>query len=187
MALAEGGFGVLPVTEVAPELLAAFHCGKVHLDDFLATCMGLHEDRLGLTSVVFHADVPDAVVGYFTLANDAIPLNTSEQAELGLREEVALTAFPGVKLGRFAVAEGLQGQGVGAQLLELVLGEILDSASLSAARLVVVDADNDPSVLRFYERHGFERSLWAEKQGRNHGGRVQPTAIKMIRDVLRSP
>lgn len=187
MPLAEGGFGLLPVTEVAPELLAAFHCGKGHLDTVLAGRAGMHEDRLGLTTVVFHRDVHDAVVGYFTLANDAIPLNTSEQAELGLRDEVVLTAFPGVKLGRFAVSQDLQGQGVGAQLLDLVLGEILDSASLSAARLVIVDADNDPSVLRFYERHGFERSLWAEKQSRNHGGLAPPAAIKMIRDILRTP
>lgn len=186
MPLAEGGFGLLPVTEVAPELLAAFRCGKGHLDAFLVNSVAMHEDRLGLTTVVFHHDVQDAVVGYFTLANDAVPLNTSEQVELGLRGEVALTAFPGVKLGRFAVAQNQQGQGVGAQLLELVMGEILDSASLSAARLVIVDADNDPPVLSFYERHGFEKSLWAEKQARNHGGRAPPAAIKMIRDVLRT-
>ena len=186
MPLAENGFGLLPVTEVAPELLAAFRCGKDHLDAFLANSVGMHEDRLGLTTVVFHRDVQDAVVGYFTLANDAVPLNTSEQAELGLRDDVALTAFPGVKIGRFAVAQNLQGQGVGAQLLELVLGEILDSESLSAARLAIVDADNDPPVLRFYERHGFERSLWAEKQARNHGGRASPAAVKMIRDILRT-
>lgn len=186
MPLAEGEFGLLPVTEAPPELLAAFRCGKDHLDHFLVNSVGMHADRLGLTSVVFHPEVQNAVVGYFTLANDAIPLNTSEQAELGLHDEVALTAFPAVKLGRFAVAHGLQGQGVGAQILELVMGEILDAESLSAARLVIVDADNDPPVLRFYERHGFERSLWAEKQARNHGGRAPPAAIKMIRDILRT-
>jgi hypothetical protein len=76
--------------------------------------------------------------------------------------------------------------GLGAQILERVMGEILDAESLSAARLVIVDADNDPPVLRFYERHGFEKSLWAEKQARNHGGRSPPAAIKMIRDILRT-
>lgn len=190
MPLQAGGFGLLPVTDVDPALLSAFHCGKPHLDEFLVSAAGLHEARLSHTTVVFHAQVPDAVVGYFALAHDSIPLNTSEQAELGLREAVALSSFPAVKLGRLAVAEQLQGQGVGAQLLELVVGEVLEAATPSAARLLVVDADNDPRVIRFYEQNGFERSLWAEKQARNHAprntARASQAPVKMLRDILRT-
>lgn len=190
MALRESGFGVLPIVDVEPELLVGFECGKSHLDRFLASDgVDMHLDRLGLTSVVFHADVPGTVVGFFTLSNDGIPLTTSEQQELGLRGEFALTAFPAVKLGRLAVAKRLQGQGVGRQLMDLVLGEILDSASLSAARLVVVDADNDPPVLAFYRQLGFQDSLWAQRQARNHGGGRRadpPAAVKMVRDILSS-
>jgi ribosomal protein S18 acetylase RimI-like enzyme len=57
-------------------------------------------------------------------------------------------------------------QGVGQHLMRLVHGEILDSTSLSAARLIIVDADNRPEVLRFYRAHGYQDSLWAEQQGR---------------------
>lgn len=189
MALRPDGFGLLPIREVEPQLLAAFSCGKARLDQFLVEqATDLHLDRLGHTTVVFHQDLNGIVVGYFTLSNDGIPLKTSEITELGLRGEAKFTAFPAVKLGRLAVHQDLQGQGIGRQLVDLVLGEILDSESLSAARLLIVDADNDPSVLTFYRKEGFQLSLWAENATRNHarGERnAQPATVKMIRDVLR--
>ncbi len=66
------------------------------------------------------------------------------------------------------------------------VGDILNTAGLSAARLIVVDADNDEAVLGFYEALGFERSLWAEEMARNHTKkRAKPQTIKMHRDVFK--
>jgi GNAT superfamily N-acetyltransferase len=186
MLLAEDGFGLLSVEHVAVELLAAFKCGKIHLDSFLVNALDYHRDRIGLTTVVMHRDVPDKVIGYFTLANDALPLTTSEQGELGLYGVVPVKAYPAVKLGRLAVAQDLQGRGIGRQIMDLVHGEVLDSASLSAARLVILDADNEPGVMTFYRKLGYQESLWAEHKGRVSGPkRVGPAAtVKMIRDIL---
>jgi ribosomal protein S18 acetylase RimI-like enzyme len=187
MSLAQEGYGLLPVVEVSLEALAGFDCGKQHLNEFLRNASDFHRDRLGLTSVVFHGDMAGRVIGYFTLANDSLPLTTSEQGELGLQNIVALRAYPAVKLGRLAIASDFQDQGVGEQVMDLVHGEILDSASLSAARLVIVDADNDPRVVKFYRKLGYQESLWAEKQGRKESGSksvVPASTIKMIRDIL---
>lgn len=188
MALWEGGFGILPVTEVERTALSSFQCGKPHLDRFLLeSAAAMHHDRLGLTHVVFHSAVSSGAVGYFTLSNDGLPLTTSEQEELGLDSKVKLGAFPAVKLGRLAVAQHLHGQGVGRHLMRLVLDLVRDTRSGSAARLLVVDADNDPPVLAFYRRLGFQDSLWAQKQARHHSGgqRSGPSiTIKMVRDVL---
>lgn len=185
MPLPEDGYGLLPVIDVAPALLEAFRCGKEHLDSFLVQSPDFHRARLGLTTVVFHRDV-QGVIGYFTLANDALPLTTSEQMELNV--DVVLKAYPAVKLGRLAVAQPLQGQGIGEQLMAFVHGEILDSSSLSAARLVILDADNDPRVISFYRRVRYQESLWAETQMKNHGpgGKkgIQLATVKMIRDIL---
>jgi GNAT superfamily N-acetyltransferase len=184
--LTEDGFGLLSVVDVAAALLTGFRCGKDHLDAFLVDAPHFHRDRLGLTTVVMHKDVPDRVVGFFTLANDALPLTTSEQGELGLHDAVSLKAYPAVKLGRLAVAADLQGRGIGEQMMDLVHGEILDSASLSAARLVILDADNEPRVVSFYRKLGYEESLWAERQAREGGPRkIGPApTVKMIRDIL---
>ncbi len=185
MPLTEDGYGLLPVIDVDPALLEGFRCGKTHLDTFLIQAGDLHRARLGLTTVAFHRDV-QGVVGYFTLANDALPLTTSEQLELNV--DIVLKAYPAVKLGRLAVAEHLQGQGLGEQLMAFVHGEIFDSSSLSAARLVILDADNEPRVIAFYKKARYQESLWAESQAKNHGhgGKkgTAPTTVKMIRDIL---
>lgn len=187
MPLRDKGYGLVPVVDVAPLLLERFDCGKEHLNRFLVEARTLHADRLGFTAVAFHQDYPGQVIGYFTLANDGLPLTTSEQGELGLCDDVTLSSFPAVKVCRLAVARGLQRQGVGRQLMALVHGEIHDAASLSAARIVIVDADNTPEVVSFYAALGYRNSLWAERQARHHGPAMRrgpPQAVKMIRDIL---
>ncbi|HNI20975.1 MAG TPA: GNAT family N-acetyltransferase [Nitrospira sp.] len=184
--LPEEGYGYLPITEVEPATLGAFTCGKPRLDEFLTTqARALHEARLGFTNVVFHQQF-EGPVGYFTLANDAIKLNDSEKFELGFGEHIELAAFPAVKIGRLAVHQDLQRRGVGGALMALLLGDILNTAGLSAARLIVVDADNDDAVLCFYEKLGFETSLWAEDMAKNHTKkRASAATIKMHRDVFK--
>lgn len=184
--LTDEGYGYLPITEVDPATLGTFSCGKPRLDDFLsAQALALHKARLGFTNVVFHQQF-EGPVGYFTLANDAIKLNDSEKFELGFGEHIELAAFPAVKIGRLAVHQDLHRKGVGVVLMTLLLGDILNTAGLSAARLIVVDADNDDAVLRFYEKLGFETSLWAEEMARNHTKkRAKPQTIKMHRDVFK--
>ena len=142
-----------------------------------------HQQRLGLTSVVFHQDV-EGIVGYFTLTNDAIRLRDSEKFDLGIDTEIEIGFIPAVKLGRLAVAERLQRDGAGSAIMDLVRGEVFDSTSRSAARLLITDADNDDRVIRFYEKVGFKRALFAEAaQQREARGRRART-VKMWRDVL---
>jgi len=125
------------------------------------------------------------------MSNDSIKLKTSEISELGLDEFDQLGSYPAVKLGRFAVSEDLQGQGVGQQLLRFVKGAIFDANYRSAARLIVVDAANTAKVLRFYESNGFVSSLWAEDQARHQGRSVRgrnnlaAETVKMIADIMR--
>jgi ribosomal protein S18 acetylase RimI-like enzyme len=185
--LATGGYGLLPLTDVVPDQLAAFDCGTPHLNDFLRVeATPLHTYRLGFTSVVFHEDFAGPV-GYFTLCNDAIPLTSSELFEMDIDEtQIRLKAIPAVKIGRLAVASELQSQGVGAAIMGLLLGEVLSSSNLSTARVLVVDADNQPRVVSFYERQGFERSLWAEKQAKNNQKAASGTTVKMVRDILKA-
>ncbi len=69
-----------------------------------------------------------------------------------------------------------------------VHGEVLESASLSAARLVILDADNEEPVVEFYRSLGYQESLWAENQAKHQAAKVKatgrPVTVKMIRDIL---
>lgn len=187
MKLADGQFGLLPLPAVQAGQLAAFDCGKAGLNQFLThQALLSHQSLLSHTSAVFHTDY-EGLVGYFTLCNDAVQLKDSERFDLGLDQEVTLNHFPAVKIGRLAVSHDLQGRGVGTAIMTLIRGGLMGTATLSAARLLSVDADNDELVLRFYGKMGFEPSLWAEDRQKHHGGRSgkRPTTIKMLRDILK--
>lgn len=185
-ALDPSGYGYLPITEIEAGLTAGFDCGKPNLNDFLhQQALLLHQARLSFTSVLFHRDY-EGIVGFFTLANDAIPLSDSEKFDLGLNIEVVLQSFPAVKICRLGIALPLQRDGVGSALMNLLLGDILAGDTFSASRLVVVDADPDEKVIKYYEKNGFEKSLWAEKSTKNHGGIRRGASVKMLRDVMRN-
>jgi GNAT superfamily N-acetyltransferase len=174
-------YGFLPVEEVEQITLENFTCTKERLDQFLKVdAKDYHTGRVGYTTCVFHEDVV-GLVGYYTMSNDAIKLNSSEYLDLGLNLSEPIHSIPAVLIGKFAVRKDLQGDGNGAEIMELVIGEILGAAASSAARLVVVDADHDQRVIRFYERCGFQHSLNAQKQAKHQGGGV---TVKMFRDVL---
>lgn len=186
MGLPLDGYGVLPVTAAPPSLLNRFDCGKPHLNNFLTDkAPFFHRARLGLTSVVMHSQVDNEVLGYFTLSNDAIKLMTSEELDLGLEDKPGLSHFPAIKIGRLAVTKNCQGNGVGTDILGLAMDQMLLDSAASAARIAVVDADNDDAVVRFYKRNGFVVSLWAEKQATNQGSKTQRrTTVTMLRDIL---
>lgn len=184
--LSRDGYGLLPVTELSVALLGSFSCGKPRLDEFLReTAVFYHRERLGFTWVVVHEQCTD-VLAYFTLGNDTLKLTSSEEADLSLSDYAGLSHFPAVRMGRLAVATPYQKTGVSHRVMQLALDEVRGDLGLSsAARLVVVDADNDESVLRYYERHGFVRSAWADKQATHQGGKRQArTTIKLLRDIL---
>lgn len=186
MVLPLDGYGLLPVTSAQPSLLKRFTCGKRHLDEFLTgKAPFFHRARLGLTSVVLHADAGDHMLGYFTLSNDAIKLVDSEEFDLGLEDKSGLSHFPAIKIGRLAVATSQQGQGVGSAILRLAMDQMVLDSTTSAARIAVVDADNDDAVIRFYQNNGFAVSQWAEKQAIHQGGRGKRRAtVTLLRDIL---
>jgi ribosomal protein S18 acetylase RimI-like enzyme len=181
-----GFTALIPINEVAEtELyrLKQFSCGNHSLDSFLhAQAQELHADHLNHTNLLFHEEF-GGLVGYITLSNDSIPLKVSEVGDLGLAYQTDLHSFPAVKIGRLAVHADLQRTGVGTRLLDLAIGEIVGAQTVTAARLMITDAVNDPKVIRFYERHGFLESFWATDQARNNGRGRDRATIKMIRDI----
>ncbi|HZY86446.1 MAG TPA: GNAT family N-acetyltransferase [Gemmataceae bacterium] len=136
-----------------------FCCGKAPLDDFLRSLVSQYEKRgLGRTYVAVKPGEKRAY-GYYTLASGAV-------AFAALPTEVARKLprhpVPVALLGRLAVDQAAQGQGLGAELLMDALHRCLGlSQSLGLFAVEVVAIDDEAK--RFYEKYDFLPLLDAER------------------------
>ncbi len=96
----------------------------------------------------------DRILGYFSLTMGSVL-----RADAPSRLVRGLPAYPVgiVLLARLAVARQEQGKGLGALLLAEALRKALAAGEAASARLVVVEAVDEPAA-RFYEHHGFVRA-----------------------------
>lgn len=67
-----------------------------------------------------------------------------------------LTRYPGVLVGRLAVATKFSNKGIGSEVLDFIKMWFLDDANKTGCRFAIVDAKNEPNVLRFYEKNNFK-------------------------------
>jgi GNAT superfamily N-acetyltransferase len=128
-----------------------FYCGKESLDEFLRSLVSQYEKRkLGRTYVAVPVG-QKKVYGYYTLASAAVsfsslPVKTSKKLP---RHPV-----PVVLLGRLAVDQSMQGQGLGRTLLMDALKRVLELSERLGVFAVEVKAI-DREAMEFYQRYGF--------------------------------
>ncbi len=130
-----------------------FSCGAKSLDFYLKTQAS--QDMKRKANAVFalvDPRMPTAISGYFTLCAYTL--------EPGLVPEAARKHIPRYPLvsatliGRLAVSNTYQGQGVGGVLLARALRMAYEHASIIGSSMVVVDGLDDRAA-RFYAAHGF--------------------------------
>lgn len=134
---------------------ADFACGVESLDHYLQTQAG-QDVRRRANGVFILADRtrPAHVLGYYTLCATALaPGDVPEAARKHIARYPLVSA---TLIGRLAVAEGRQGQKLGAVLLADALRRALASAGTVGSSMIVVDA-LDERAASFYEAHGFIR------------------------------
>lgn len=168
------------LTDEYLELLPPFDCGRENLGAFLADdAPEYHKHGLTHTTLVFVQGDP-AVAGFFSLSSDSVNLSTFETGELGLPFDAPIKFFPAVKITRFAVHLKYQRSGLGLQLIDSIEGLVYaDGSSSIATRLLTVDAVNEPDVLAFYDKAGFEECREAERKAQ----RQQRETILMYKDI----
>ncbi len=133
---------------------AAFSCGTPELDRYFREQAGQEGRRHVAFVWVLYDAVDNLVAGYYTLSTASIE-------PTGLPPEIArkLPRYPtlgALLIGRLAVDERYQGQGLGRVLLMDALGRSLVLRQQLGFVAVIVDAKNE-QARRFYERHGFQR------------------------------
>jgi|SRR5208337_4551876 len=134
---------------------AGFTCGIESLDRYIRTQASQDvRRRANGVFVLAGSDNPDAIPGYYTLC-----ATTLAPGEVPLKARKHLPRYPLVAatlIGRLAVAQSRQGEGLGALLLADALHRAYASAAIVGSSMVVVDAISEHAAA-FYEAHGFIR------------------------------
>ncbi len=137
-----------------------FRCGYPSLDCYLQKQAGQdNKRRISRVFVATAAEAPGVVVGYYTLSALAIDL---EQLPPDLRQKLPRYSIPAALIGRLAVSQNAQGQGIGRMLITDAIKRTLVVGDEIAIYAMVVDAI-DESAKTFYLRYGFQ-SLEADRR-----------------------
>lgn len=129
----------------------SFSCGVAALDRYLQQQASQVAKRKVATAFVAVEEDGKTVLGYYTLSMAALPLG--DLPEDVARKLPLYPSVPAVRLGRLAVAKGVQGQGLGAHLLMDAMNRALGNEIAGAVFLV--DA-KDEAARRFYLSFGFQ-------------------------------
>lgn len=128
---------------------SVFNSGSKSLDSYLKQQV-TQDSRRRITACFVAHDADNRIVGYYTLASASMLLSELP-ADFG-KKLPRYPSVPAVRLGRLAVDQNFQGQGLGGALL----ADALDRAIRSeiAAYAMVVNAKDDRAAM-FYHHHGF--------------------------------
>lgn len=125
-----------------------FACGEPDLDRFIKKYAKRNQDDyLGTTYVLAEGA---SVLAYVTVAAAQV---RADELPVDLADQLPSYPLPVLRLARLAVDSGLQGQGVGRQLLRVVFDLALGQAEKVGCVGVVVDAK--PGAAEYYRRYGF--------------------------------
>lgn len=140
--------------------LSEFRNGKhPSLDDWLRDRALASEGLSARTYVVCESAAPGRVIGYYAISTAAEQHIALPSAKLrrGMPERIPL-----LLIGRLAVDQAFQRQGLGTDLLADALQRCLAAADIAGARGVIAHAIDEDAVA-FYERHGFQRAPLGER------------------------
>jgi len=131
---------------------AEFDCGKPELNNYLVR--NATQDRrrnISQIYVLVDSDDPATVLGYYTLSAAQVDCDQLSEHDNRHLPRYPILCF---RMGRFAVAQNLQGRGIGKTLLGCAVDRCLRIRQEVAAFALIVDA-KDTDVKSFYEYFGF--------------------------------
>jgi GNAT superfamily N-acetyltransferase len=131
--------------------LSQFTCGELTLDDWLRR-RAVPNEASG-SSRTYVVSAGQRVIGYYALASGAV---THAEAPGRIKRNMP-DPVPVIVLGRLAVDQDFQGQGIGTGLLRDAILRTLQAAEIAGIRALLVHAHSE-TAKRFYEQYGFVAS-----------------------------
>ena len=130
----------------------AFSSGQPQLDGYIRDYAGQHARKgFGRTFVAVYPG-EKRIAGYYTLAASAVAF---EHAPAALQRKLPRYPIPVALIGKLAVDQSAQGQGLGEFLLIDALRRIVEVSEEMAVFAVEVHALN-PAAETFYRKYGFQ-------------------------------
>lgn len=130
-----------------------FSCGKEMLDNYLHKQANQDIKRKLSACFVIKESESDLIKGYYTLSNNSIPLELVPN-EIRKKLPGSYKTIPTTLLGRLAIDNRFQGQGIGKLVLVDVLKRSYELSKTIGSFAVVVDPIDDDAE-RFYDKYGF--------------------------------
>ena len=131
--------------------LSQFQCGEPALDDWLRR-RALQNEEIG-ASRTYVVCAGGRVVAYYALAAGAV----AHIAAPGRVRRNMPDPVPVMVIGRLAIDQSVQGQGLGPSLLRDAVLRTLQAAEIAGIRAILVHAISERAK-RFYEKWGFVSS-----------------------------
>ena len=147
-----------------------FTCGKEDMDEFFCKDYCNYAFYMMGKSYCFRLkDDATKIVCAFTLSNDSIRINDLPRSRKDhmksiTHHEKPLRRYPGVLIGRLAVASEFANRGIGSEVINMIKYMFVDPENKTGCRFLIVDAVNSKEVLPFYEKNGFHYLFTTEKQ-----------------------
>lgn len=157
------GFDFVPLTEDF-ELLP-FHCKDDDLNNFLYEDAKHYLTELLAVTYLFIDPQAKKTVAYFSLLNDKVALDPEEKSfwnrlNRRISNKKRRKTYPSVKIGRLAVSEDYEKNGIGRDILNFIK-HAFTNGNRTGCRFLTVDAY--ATAVDFYIKNDFE--FFTEKDG----------------------
>ena len=150
------------------QIISGFDCGNADLNEFFNRDALEYKRHMLSETCFFRHKGSGAVVCAFSFSASSIktadlPGSRRKKVKELVPREKSLKSYPGILIGRLGVSTEFSGQGAGTQLLSFIKDFCLTNFP-HFVRYLLVDAYNEPAVLKFYQKSDFALVFFTEEQ-----------------------
>jgi len=148
--------------------ISGFDCGNADLNDFFNHDALLYKNQMLSRTYFFRHKKNGVAVCAFSFSASSIktadlPGSRRKKVKELVPREKSLKSYPGILIGRLGVSTEYGGQGAGSQLMEVIKHFCLSNFP-DFVRFLLVDAYNEPDIVRFYQKNKFVSVFTTEEQ-----------------------